>query len=314
MKRKNILKFVSLLGIGSFVMLAAASCTTATTPTPNPEPTPTPNPNPPSGGMNGGNTSTPNPNPPSGGMNGGDTNPGNGGGTDNAAQQLAAARTALTTLINSRTQNTELYVDYAKIQDTLVKTYDAAKAVLDNTASTTQNINQAKTTLETAINAAASSKQTFNQQNNALVTAYNQLKTAVGNESAALAKVEDAKFARIKENLVTLYNAGKMLIAKPLEGIDGAVLDVDQVTQANTKLQEATNENSLTQQTQNATNLADSFVKQVINKTKITGTTNTEKQPGNYSFVGYSVDLNTITTRTGNNSQTSSSSDNLPSW
>ncbi|ADC31336.1 variably expressed lipoprotein and hemagglutinin (VlhA) family protein [Mycoplasmoides gallisepticum str. F] len=33
MKRKNILKFVSLLGIGSFVMLAAASCTTPVNPT-----------------------------------------------------------------------------------------------------------------------------------------------------------------------------------------------------------------------------------------------------------------------------------------
>ncbi|AHV85451.1 VlhA.4.04 [Mycoplasmoides gallisepticum S6] len=48
-------------------------------------------------------------------MNGGDTNPGNGGGMDNTAQQLAAARTALTTLINSRTQNIELYVDCVKI-------------------------------------------------------------------------------------------------------------------------------------------------------------------------------------------------------
>ncbi|SYV94468.1 VlhA1.08 variable lipoprotein family protein N-terminal domain protein [Mycoplasmoides gallisepticum] len=65
MKRKNILKFVSLLGIGSFVMLAAASCTTPVNPTPNPTPNPEPKPN-------------PMPNPPSGGMNGGDTNPGNG--------------------------------------------------------------------------------------------------------------------------------------------------------------------------------------------------------------------------------------------
>ncbi|SYV95229.1 lipoprotein and hemagglutinin (VlhA) family protein, partial [Mycoplasmoides gallisepticum] len=248
-------------------------------------------------------------------MNGGNTNPSDGQGMMNAAaKELADAKAALTSLIGSKDQNTKLYADYEKIQDTLVKAYDAAEATLNNSASTTQNLKDAETTLQAAISTAASSKQTFNQQNNALVTAYNQLKTAVGNESATLAKVEDAKFARIKENLVTLYNAGKMLTAKPLEGIDGAVLDVDQVTQANTKLQEATNENSLTQQTQNATNLADSFVKQVINKTKITGTTNTEKQPGNYSFVGYSVDLNTITTRTGNNSQTSSSSDNLPSW
>ncbi|WP_208964626.1 FIVAR domain-containing protein [Mycoplasmoides gallisepticum] len=284
MKRKNILKFVSLLGIGSFVMLAAASCTSATTPTPNPEPKPKPNPEP---------KPDPMPNPPSGGMNGGDTNPGNGGGTDNAAQQLAAARTALTTLIDSRTQNTELYVDYAKIQDTLVKAYDAAKAVLDNTASTTQNINQAKTTLEAEIAAAATSKQTFDSQHASLVTAYKELKTAISNEETTLAAYTQEEFSGIKMHLTALYNAGKALTNKTLETVEGVVLDTQAVVDANTKLREATKEDVLTQQKQNATMLADSFVKQAINKTNITGTTNMAPQPGNYSFVGFSVDINT---------------------
>ncbi|QEX47270.1 FIVAR domain-containing protein [Mycoplasmoides gallisepticum] len=306
MKRKNILKFVSLLGIGSFVMLAAASCTTPVNPTPNPKPKPDPDPmpNPPSGGMNGGNTPTPNPNPPSGGMNGGDTNPGNGGGMDNSAQQLAAARTALKTLINSRTQNTELYVDYAKIQDILVKAYDAAKAVLDNTASTTQNINQAKTTLETAINAAATSKQTFDSEHASLVTAYKELKTAISNEETTLAAYTQEQFSGIKMHLTALYNAGKALTNKTLETVEGVVLDTQAVVNANTKLREATKKDVLTQQKQNATMLADSFVKQAINKTNITGTTNMAPQPGNYSFVGFSVD---VPGGTGNQN-------NAPNW
>ncbi|MES3497611.1 FIVAR domain-containing protein, partial [Mycoplasmoides gallisepticum] len=143
MKRKNILKFVSLLGIGSFVMLAAASCTSATTPTPTPNPEPKPDPM---------------PNPPSGGMNGGDTNPGNSGGMDNSAQQLAAAKTALTTLLNGQTEKVGLYNDYAKIKDDLVKAYTAAKEISDKSDATLQEVNNAKTTLETAITTAASSK------------------------------------------------------------------------------------------------------------------------------------------------------------
>ncbi|WVH36510.1 hypothetical protein SE856_03570 [Mycoplasmoides gallisepticum] len=115
-EEKNILKFVSLLGIGSFVMLAAASCTSATTPTPNPDPNPTPNPEP---------KPDPMPNPPgdgsgmSGGMNGANTNPGGGQGMmDSAAQELTAARTALTSLLASKNANVEMYFDYAKIKTT----------------------------------------------------------------------------------------------------------------------------------------------------------------------------------------------------
>ncbi|AFP77130.1 FIVAR domain-containing protein [Mycoplasmoides gallisepticum] len=284
MKRKNILKFVSLLGIGSFVMLAAASCSSATTPTPNPEPKPTPNPEP---------KPDPMPNPPSGGMNGGNTNPGNGGRMDNAAQQLVAARTALTTLINSKTQNTELYVDYAKIQDTLVKAYDAAKVVLDNTASTTQNINQAKTTLETAINAAAKARRDFDAANGPLVTAYNALKETLKNEETVLSGLTDSNFATIKTKLTALYQSGKDIVTKTLDPIMGTAIDLSAVTQANTNISNAVLK--LDGWKTNANTLATSFVKEVLVKNKLTGidTTNNQEQPGNYSFVGYSVDVTT---------------------
>ncbi|MES3497618.1 FIVAR domain-containing protein, partial [Mycoplasmoides gallisepticum] len=183
MKRKNILKFVSLLGIGSFVMLAAASCTSATTPTPNPEPKPNPNPEP---------KPDPMPNPPSGGMMGGDTNPGNGGGMDNSAQQLSAAKTALTNLLNDQTEKVGLYNDYAKIKDQLAKAYTAAKEISDKSDATLQEVNNAKTTLETAITTAANSKTSFDEKNPKLIKAYNALKQTLKNEEAVLDGLTDS--------------------------------------------------------------------------------------------------------------------------
>ncbi|MES3497589.1 hypothetical protein QMY45_03830 [Mycoplasmoides gallisepticum] len=290
MKRKNILKFVSLLGIGSFVMLAAASCTSTPTPIPNP-------------------------NPPSGGMNGGNTNPGDGQGMMNAAaQELAAARMGLTTVFDSKDKNLALYVDYKKTQQNLTKAYDAAKTVLDNSSSTTQNLNEAKTRLETAIRTAATSKQTFDEQHAELVKVYEELKTTLSNETATLAPYADAQYAGIKMHLSGLYDAGKAITTKTLEPVEGDLLTADAVMMANTQIVEAIKDEVLNPQKENAKKLADSFVKRIINKTKITGTTKTENQPGNYSFVGYGVDLNTITPRTGDNPQTSSANANLPSW
>ncbi|SYV95223.1 lipoprotein and hemagglutinin (VlhA) family protein, partial [Mycoplasmoides gallisepticum] len=274
MKRKNILKFVSLLGIGSFVMLAAASCTTP----------------------------TPNPNPPSGGMNGGDTNPGDGQGMMNAAsQELAAARMGLTTVFDSKAKNLGLYVDYKKTQDTLTKAYDAAKTVLDNSSSTTQNLNEAKTRLETAIRTAATSKQTFDEQHAELVKVYEELKTTLSNETATLAPYAAAQYAGIKMHLSGLYDAGKAITTKTLEPVEGDPLTADVVMMANTKIVEAIKDEVLNPQKENATKLADSFVKQVLVKEKITGVeeAHNKAQPANYSFVGYSVDITgTVTGQT----------------
>ncbi|SYV94142.1 lipoprotein and hemagglutinin (VlhA) family protein, partial [Mycoplasmoides gallisepticum] len=168
MKRKNILKFVSLLGIGSFVMLAAASCTSATTPTPNPEPKP---------------------NPPSGGMNGGNTNPGGGQGMmDSAAQELTAARTALTSLLASKNANVEMYSDYAKIKNDLTAAYTTAKSTSDNTSAALEQVKSATSTLQTAIDKAASDKNDFNNQNADLVSAYTSLKDAVKSETTNLVR------------------------------------------------------------------------------------------------------------------------------
>ncbi|WP_350266684.1 hypothetical protein ABOD99_03190 [Mycoplasmoides gallisepticum] len=280
MKRKNILKFVSLLGIGSFVMLAAASCTSATTPTPNPEPKPTPKPD-------------PMPNPPSGGMNGGDTNPGNGGGMDNSAQQLASAKTALTTLLNGQTEKVGLYNDYANIKDKLVKAYTAAKEISDKSDATLQEVNNAKTKLETAITNAANSKTSFDEKTPELIKAYYALKETLKNEKSNLDSVMAAEFAAIKNNLDSLYQTAKTLVEGTLQPKMGNSPQVEVVTEANTNISNAVLK--LDGWKTNANTLATSFVKEVLVKNKLTGidTTNNQEQPGNYSFVGYSVDVTT---------------------
>ncbi|AAP56691.1 VlhA.5.06 variable lipoprotein family protein [Mycoplasmoides gallisepticum str. R(low)] len=302
MKRKNILKFVSLLGIGSFVMLAAASCTSATTPTPNPEPKPDPMPNPPSGGMNGGNTPTPNPNPPSGGMNGGDNNPGNDGGMDNAAQQLAAARTALTTLINGETANLASYEDYAKIKNELTAAYETAKAVSAKTGATLNEVNEAKTTLDAAILKAASAKNDFDNKNQPLVTAYNNLKTTLQSKTTSLEGLSENKYSSIKNHLSKLFDTGSAITARTLDPTNGERPTLEKVNEANNGIKMAISFDSLKKWKNNADKFND-FEKKPLSKTQLsTGTdsAHNQEQPANWSFAGYSVDL---TTRSTGNSQ-----------
>ncbi|WP_434340942.1 hypothetical protein [Mycoplasmoides gallisepticum] len=290
MKRKNILKFVSLLGIGSFVMLAAASCTSATTPTPKPEPKPTPSPEP---------KPDPMPNPPSGGMNGGDTNPGNGGGMDNAAKQLAAARTALTNLLSSKNTNVQMYSDYAKIKSDLTAAYTSAEATSQNSSAKLEQVKSATSTLQTAINTAVNEKKVFDENNSELVTAYNNLKTTLEGENTTLAAFNDsANYGGIKTHLMSLYNQAKTITTSTLLNDAGQSPNKDNVVKINKEITDAINPTLLNQQKANADMLATSFTKQVLNDTQLTSGSSetsmqTQPQPGNYSFVGYSVDVTT---------------------
>ncbi|WVH36333.1 hypothetical protein SE856_02630 [Mycoplasmoides gallisepticum] len=285
MKRKNILKFVSLLGIGSFVMLAAASCASATTPTPNPEPKPDPM-TPPSGGdMN---------NPSSGGMNGGDTNPGNDGGMDNSAQQLAAAKTALTTLLNGQTEKVGLYNDYAKIKDQLVKAYTAAKEISDKSDATLQEINNAKTTLETAITTAANSKTSFDEKNPELIKAYNALKQTITSEEMQLNLLTGANFETIKNHISNLYKQGKDIITATLDPTTGDGPQAMVVNQTNEAIVNATSK--LDDWKNNASTLNTSFLKETLKSASLSaatgdGAATVQQQPGNYSFVAYASDI-----------------------
>ncbi|AFP80154.1 variably expressed lipoprotein and hemagglutinin (VlhA) family protein [Mycoplasmoides gallisepticum NC06_2006.080-5-2P] len=280
MKRKNILKFVSLLGIDSFVMLAAASCTSATTPTPNPEPKPTPNPEP---------KPDPMPNPPSGGMNGGNANPGGGQGMmDSAAQELTAARTALTSLLASKNANVEMYSDYAKIKNDLTAAYTTALTASQNQAGTLEQVKNATSTLQTAIDKAASDKNDFNNQNADLVSAYTSLKDAVKSETTNLEGLSHANYIAIKDNLTTYYGKAKNILTATLYPASGEIPKVDAVKVVNNFI---TNANSNIEQWKNNANmLSDSFLKKTLDKQQLTSNAKLQ-QPANYSFVGYSKDI-----------------------
>ncbi|AFP76341.1 variably expressed lipoprotein and hemagglutinin (VlhA) family protein [Mycoplasmoides gallisepticum CA06_2006.052-5-2P] len=295
MKRKNILKFVSLLGIGSFVMLAAASCTSATTPTPNPEPKPDPMPNPPSGGMNGGNTNPGN----GGGMMGDNPNPGN----TTPKQQLAAARKTLTDLLGTENTNVALYADYAKIQSTLSTAYMTAKTASENTSATLDNLRSASTTLQAAIDKAASDKRAFDSANQSLVAAYNNLKTTLQSKTNSLEGLSENKYSGIKNHLSKLFDAGSAITARTLDPTSGERPTLEKVNEANNGIKMAISSESLNKWKTNADKFND-FEKNPLSKEKLESTNDTahnQEQPANWSFAAYSVDL-------------TSNSQNLPNW
>ncbi|MES3519213.1 hypothetical protein [Mycoplasmoides gallisepticum] len=293
MKRKNILKFVSLLGIGSFVMLAAASCTSATTPTPNPTPKPDPMPNP-GGGMNGGNTNRGN----GGGMMGDNPNPGN----TTPEQQLAAARKTLTDLLGTENTNVAFYAD-SKIQSTLNAAYMTAKTASENTSASLENLRSASTTLQAAIDKAASDKRAFDSANQSLVTAYNNLKTTLQFKTTSLEELSENKYSGIKNHLSKLFDTGSAITAKTLDPTSGERPTLEKVNEANNSIKMAISPESLKKWKDNADKFNE-FEKNPLSKEKLsTGTdsAHNQEQPANYSFVGYSVDL-------------TSNSQNLPNW
>ncbi|MES3497251.1 hypothetical protein MG1601_357 [Mycoplasmoides gallisepticum] len=288
MKRKNILKFVSLLGIGSFVMLAAASCTSATTPTPNPEPKPNPTPNP-----------EPKPMP----------NPGGGGESmDNAAQELAAARTALTSLLASKNANVEMYSDYAKIKNDLTAAYTTAEQTSQNSSATLEQVKNATSTLQTAINTANSNKQKFDQDHSELLTSYKNLKTVVGKKDAVVMELKDSKYSAILNEINSASLKAEKIIKETLDPISGEIPTSKMITDGTANIEKVINSETLMSQKENADQFAN-FKAYTIVKEKIMGTddTHNQAQPANYSFVGYSVDVTGTTRAPG--SETA-----LPNW
>ncbi|OBU79673.1 FIVAR domain-containing protein [Mycoplasmoides gallisepticum] len=289
MKRKNILKFVSLLGISSFVMLAAASCTTPVNPTPNPEPKPDPMPNPGGGG----------------GMSDGNTNPGNGGGMmgDNPnpgnttpEQQLATARKTLIDLIGTENNNVALYSDYVKIQNVLRAAYETAKTTSANSTATLDQVRNAITTLQAAIDKSKADKKTFDDQNPQLLAAYNELKTELQNKTTHLDSVKDAQYGAIHTNLTGLYDSATKIVDETLIPTMGNSPMKETVEKINTDLKAAVS--ALSERINNVNKFFTGFDKHVLSR-ELLSAQQTNEQPANYSFVGYNSDL----TFTGTNNQ-----------
>nr|AAF91414.1 adhesin pMGA1.3 [Mycoplasmoides gallisepticum] len=283
MKRKNILKFVSLLGIGSFVMLAAASCTQASTPTPTPTPNPEPKPNPGGGDTN---------NPPSGGMNGVDTNPGGGQGMMNATnQELVNAKKALSDLIGGESKTVELYADYAKIKADLTSAYAVAKTTSDSSTSTLDQVKTATSTLQTAINTAASDKEKFDQQNSQLLMAYKVLKDTLNKKEAIVMSLNQEKYSAILSEINAASSTAEEIVKQTLNPVNGNLPVVAALNAENTKILEAIKEEKINSEKSNA-DLFANYQLYKLDRTKLMseGSNNT-KQPGNYSFVAYASDI-----------------------
>ncbi|QMT98251.1 FIVAR domain-containing protein [Mycoplasma tullyi] len=277
MKRKNIFKFVSLLGIGSFVMLAAASCSQAASPTQNPS----------SRTELGGSAMMDMP-------SGNDNTNINQDMTNAVDTELRSARNQLSTLVDTENENTALYADYAKIQDTLKNAFAVARATVDKSDSTTQSLKDAKSTLESAISNANKEKTDFDEKNVDLVTAYNALKEALKNQKTNLDSVSEPNYAALKTNFVNLYNQAKTIVETTLIPITDSALNVENVMTINQNLTAAISRNVMWKR--NADNLVNSFINQSILKKDITGVSesNSKVHPGNWSFVGYSVDVDNV--------------------
>ncbi|QMT98274.1 FIVAR domain-containing protein [Mycoplasma tullyi] len=318
MKRKNILKFVSLLGVGSFVALAAASCTQAVVPVPTSKsnidsnsssPNPKPSSTDPKSSSTNQNPSNTNSNPSSSAGDTGKTMSDNTNSSMNTVNpELASARMTLTTLINGEANNLASYDDYAKIKSNLMTAYQTAKEVSTKTDATITEINDANSALDSAIKNAINAKDDFNSKNEALVTAYNALKTTFNTFSQTLESLSADKYSGIKKSLTNVYDQGKAIITKTLDPVDGMIPVESDITRVNNDITTATESSKLTKEKQNADMFGDGFVKQVLNSQQLTAPTtvsNTQQfqqQPGNYSFVGYSVDVSS-----GSNSMT-------PNW
>ncbi|QMT98272.1 FIVAR domain-containing protein [Mycoplasma tullyi] len=285
MKRKNIIKFVSLLGISSFVMLAAASCTQAITLVPN------------SGSTSADSSSNTNPTAPSRTENkvdmpSMDTTPSNNQGTiDVSSQELANAKSTLNTLLNDQSQKVELYADYAKIQDNLVSAYNTAKETADSSTATVEQVKEVTSTLQTAIDNANAEKLKFDEANKALLAPYNDLKNTVNQKQSTLASLKDPKYSAILNKINSSYQQAEQILRQTLDPVSGTIPTVELIQQASQSIQTVMNQEELTKQKENADSFANSKLYK-LDKTKLTGiTTATMQQPANYSFVGYSVDL-----------------------
>ncbi|WP_329503779.1 hypothetical protein RUS49_01115 [Mycoplasmoides gallisepticum] len=251
MRRKNILKFVSLLGIGSFVMLAAASCTSTPTPTPNPNP-----------------------------------------GDEAAARELTVARASLTSLLNSKNTNVEMYADYAKIQNALKSAYTTAEQTSQNSSTTLEQVKSATSNLQTAIDKAATDKKNFDQSHNELLMAYRNLKTTVSQKSATVSSLglSNPQYSAILKKVNASYQAAEKILSATLDPISGSAPTPKSIAQASNSISTETNPETLKPFKTNA-DMFNSYQFYKLDSTKLTDVQSKNTMPSNYSFVGYSVGL-----------------------
>ncbi|WVH34844.1 hypothetical protein RUS48_01215 [Mycoplasmoides gallisepticum] len=234
-------------------MLAAASCTSTPTPTP-----------------------TPNPNP----------------GDEAAARELTVARASLTSLLNSKNTNVEMYADYAKIQNALKSAYTTAEQTSQNSSTTLEQVKSATSNLQTAIDKAATDKKNFDQSHNELLMAYRNLKTTVSQKSATVSSLglSNPQYSAILKKVNASYQAAEKILSATLDPISGSAPTPKSIAQASNSISTETNPETLKPFKTNA-DMFNSYQFYKLDSTKLTDVQSKNTMPSNYSFVGYSVGL-----------------------
>ncbi|MDC4181768.1 Vmc-like lipoprotein signal peptide domain-containing protein [Mycoplasma bradburyae] len=216
-KTKKLLQLSFSLGFLATTALVATSCNQPKTVTPKPT-----NPMQPENGSGTGTTPG----------TGETMQPGNGSGsgTGTTTPDNTEAKNQLKALIDKENDNVGLYADYSAIKSKLVEAYTLAKEINNKTNATVQELTDAKTTLETAVNKAETDKMAFNAANSELVTAYGTLKTTVSEKDSKLSSLSGMKYEGLKTYLGNLYKTAEDIIENSLQA-NG--LTKEQVNDAN---------------------------------------------------------------------------------
>ncbi|UTS70552.1 hypothetical protein [Mycoplasma bradburyae] len=217
MNKKSILKVVSLLSVGSIVMLSATSCNGIKL----------------SEQLKSSNLDTqPQPDPTL------DKNPTNEHMVEGGVSALVTkARTELDNLIKTKANKLDAYSDYSVIKNELISAYNAAELTKNSNSATEQQLNEAKASLQSSINKAEADKTEFDNGHTDIVRAYNELKTTLNNKSAILSSLNDDKYVGIRSYFKTYYDTAEQIITNTLQ-YDG--LTKNTIDQAKNKIVELT--------------------------------------------------------------------------
>ncbi|MDC4181757.1 hypothetical protein [Mycoplasma bradburyae] len=204
-KTKKLLQLSFSLGFLATTALVATSCKQPATVAPKPA-------NP----MQAGNGSGSGITTPGSGET---TQPGNGSGSGTGATtpDNTEAKTQLESVIISEMQKLAMYDDYSTIKSTLAQAYNNAKAIVNKSGVTNDELTSAKSALEAAINKANNDKTKFDSDNIELVNAYKALKEKVASEQTSLALITESKYNPIKEYIANLFTQAKTIISDTLQ-------------------------------------------------------------------------------------------------
>lgn len=135
---------------------------------------------------------------------------GDQGGLSNQSE----TRNQLSGLLNKQANQVGMYNEYKQIQAGLKGAYEAAKAVVDNANSTSEQLNEAKTALENTISQAERNKDSFNQNNAQLIGVYNQIKEQISGINESL---DRAAYSGIRAKLRPIYQAAITVLQNGLQ-------------------------------------------------------------------------------------------------